>query len=257
MAKKKKKKEAEESAKDGNVVLFTALSMILLAFFIVLNSIATLDQNRKLAALGSLIGSFGILPGGVLTEKGKRLLPYESPVVEKGENMFDESMRAIERYIVEYQLAENVGFTYEGGNLTISIRSDYIFHPGTAKLKQESLPFLDLVTRLVSSVSNKVWVEGHLDKGEAASIQTDPWELSLNRAIEVMSYTVERGNISPERFSVGGYGASKPAREVSWVRRRIDGRVDITLLGEVMPEKKGKRGVFNYKGFTFTLKNGD
>jgi len=125
---KKKKKEADEVAKDGNVVLFTALSMILLAFFIVLNSLAVVDTNRKLSALGSLLGSFGVLPGGLLTTDGESLLPYESPIVSEGEH-FSENMEAVEKYIVKYQLVDEVGFTFEGTNLVVSVSSDLLFHP--------------------------------------------------------------------------------------------------------------------------------
>lgn len=62
--KQKKGQSQGGSGQAGIRVLTVALFIILLAFFIVLNSIAVIDESRTLAALGSLIGSFGILPGG-------------------------------------------------------------------------------------------------------------------------------------------------------------------------------------------------
>ena len=63
---KKNKDEAESnSAEAGIRVMTVALFIILLAFFIVLNSIAVVDERNTLEALGSLTGSFGILPGGL------------------------------------------------------------------------------------------------------------------------------------------------------------------------------------------------
>ncbi|MFB6359078.1 MAG: flagellar motor protein MotB, partial [Thiohalorhabdaceae bacterium] len=49
---------------DGSRVMFVSLFMILLAFFILLNSIATIQEQRKKEALESLGGAFGQLPAG-------------------------------------------------------------------------------------------------------------------------------------------------------------------------------------------------
>jgi len=250
---KKKKKSAEEAAKDGNVILFTALSMILLAFFIVLNSIAVIDQNRKLEAWGSLLGGFGILPGGVLLEKGDQLLPYESPILTEGE-MYEDIMLQTERFIVDYQLVEDVGFSYEGRNLTISISSDLLFLPDSLAFNPKNIPFLNLLTRLVGAVENRVRISGYMNKEEAAG-HADPWNFSLNRAIKVLDHMLERGNLMPERFSIGGYGAEKPYVIAAGGLKRKDSRIDITLVGEVRLDKgDDEKGLYRYKGFVFDFK---
>lgn len=254
MARKRKKKTVEGAAKDANVVMFTALSMILLAFFIVLNSIAVIDQNRKLAAWGSLLGSFGILPGGVLLQKGEQLLPYESPVVAEGEGLED-TMQAIERYIVEYQLIEDVAFTYEGRNLRISVSSELLFLPGTDRFNPANLPFLNLITRLVGNSENRVGVEGHLAEKEVARYGVDPWELSLKRGIKVIDYMRSRGKVPAERFSLGAYGTTKPLKNKGSLKKK-DGRIDITFLGEIRLRKREDRGIYRYKGFIFDFREG-
>ena len=58
-------KADDDAALGGNRILIVALFIILLAFFIVLNSIAVVDERRKLEAIGSLVGTFGILPSGL------------------------------------------------------------------------------------------------------------------------------------------------------------------------------------------------
>jgi len=250
---KKKKKTMEEAAKDGNVILFTALSMILLAFFIVLNSIATLDQNRKLAALGSLVGSFGILPGGVLTDKGEKLTPYESPIVAEGE-MFEDSMRSLEKYVVQYQLTKDIDFRYSGGDITIAINSELLFKEGTVRIRHEALSLLNIITRLAGAVESKIMVEGYVDAGEIVKFGGDPWDLSLSRGIEIMEYMTVNGEISPYRFSVGGYGAAKPRKASPGDMRRSASRVEIVLLGDIDIRSGEEDGVYDYKGFKFGFK---
>ncbi len=249
---KKKKKRAEVAVPDGNVILFTALSMIMLAFFIVLNSIAVIDTNRKLAALGSLLGSFGILPGGVLLEKGDQLLPYESPILNDGE-MYDDVLLRAEKFIVDYQLSDEVGFNFEGKNLVISISTELLFMPGQAALDSRNLPFLNLITRLVASIGNRVRIEGFLTSEEVALYKEKNSDLSIHRAIKIMNYMTERGNIAPERFSVGGYDAEKPVIVSGDELKKKDGRIEITLLGEVKLTKK-EDDVYRYKEFKFDFK---
>ena len=252
---KKKKKEVEERVVDGNVVLFTALSMILLAFFIVLNSIAVVDQNKKLEAWGSLLGSFGILPGGVLLNEGDNLLPYESPIVEQGE-MYQDTKRVMERYIVEYQLTKDVGFTYEGKNLTISINNDFLFLPGKTELDRKNLPFLNLVTRLIGTVDNKVRIEGYAGEREGRNSSLNIWDLALLRGISTMEHMVEKGRISPERFSIGAYTNKEGFEGRDKKSGKTFGRIDITLLGDVRVGNKDDDGLYRYKGFIFDFGEG-
>ena len=81
--------QSENTAGQSGIrVLIVSLFIILLAFFIVLNSIGVVDERRKLEALGSLIGSFGILPGGLSPMKsggGNIALP-QSPIMSHTES---------------------------------------------------------------------------------------------------------------------------------------------------------------------------
>ena len=60
--KREKPEELTVYYTDGFIVQFTALVMILLALFILLNALATLNDSKKRKAIGSLLGSFGDLP---------------------------------------------------------------------------------------------------------------------------------------------------------------------------------------------------
>ena len=250
---KKKKKDAEQAVKDGNVILFTALSMILLAFFIELNSLAVVDTNRKLEALGSLLGSFGVMPGGVSPSEGESMLPNESPIVSEGE-FFSDNLVQMERYVVAYQLIKDVGFTFEGENLVISISNDLLFEPGSDDLKLSNLSFLNLVTRLIGTVENKMWIEGHLDNKETQSIETNPWDPSLRRSVKVVEHMINKGLLPPERFSIGGYGNVKPIIRKKGKIAKKNGRIDISFVGNIrIGKEKDDSSIYRFKGFTFSF----
>ena len=71
---KRRREELTVYYTDGFIVQFTALVMILLALFILLNALATLNDSKKRKAIGSLLGSFGVLPSGVVRTKKANLL---------------------------------------------------------------------------------------------------------------------------------------------------------------------------------------
>ena len=63
MAKRSRGVENDSGSNVG-LVMMLSLFLILLTFFILLNSIATMDERRTRVAIGSLMGAFGIFKGG-------------------------------------------------------------------------------------------------------------------------------------------------------------------------------------------------
>ncbi|MCU0594180.1 MAG: hypothetical protein MUC98_01780, partial [Desulfobacterota bacterium] len=55
----------EPTGGDGGLTLTVSLFLILLVFFILLCSIAIIDQARVRLAIGSLVGSFGSFHAGM------------------------------------------------------------------------------------------------------------------------------------------------------------------------------------------------
>jgi hypothetical protein len=80
----KKKKKIDGEGADIGMVMTVSLFLILLTFFILLNSIAVIDEHRSRMAIGSLIGAFGGLPGGLSPlETGKSIMPPSAPMVKE------------------------------------------------------------------------------------------------------------------------------------------------------------------------------
>ena len=80
----KKKKKIDDDGADIGIVMTVSLFLILLTFFILLNSIAVLDEHRSRVAIGSLIGAFGGLPGGLSPMKaGKNIMPPSAPMIDE------------------------------------------------------------------------------------------------------------------------------------------------------------------------------
>ncbi len=216
-------------------VLFTALSVILLAFFILLNSIAVLDERRVRVALGSLSGSFGILPAGVSVgkDKGESIFPSTPPMVESEANIY-QMIDRLERYIEKKNMGNDVSIQTEERGLKIILSDSILFVSGSAELSRKSFHLLDNICVLLNMTSKPLHIEGHTDN---IPINTrkfpSNWELSTSRAISVLRYMVEKGDIAPNRLAAVGYGETCPLFPNNTTRNRvINRRVEIIMLSE-------------------------
>ena len=84
----RKKKNKEEAGTDIGVVMTCSLFLIILTFFILLNSIAVIDDKRSRQAIGSLVHAFGSFDGDFSNfEARDSLMSLSPPPVEQNINI--------------------------------------------------------------------------------------------------------------------------------------------------------------------------
>ncbi len=238
----------ERGAASSFTVLFTSLSVILLAFFILLNSIAVLDEKKVKAAWGSLLGSFGILPSGmnVGKDEGEWIFPSVAPMIESEGDIYMMIDR-LEKYIEKDNMGDDVAIQTGARGLKIALSDKILFVSGSAELLSRSFHLLDKICVLLNMTSEPLHIEGHTDN---IPINTrrfpSNWELSAARAISVLRYMAEKGGIAPNRLAAAGYGAARPLLPNNTPKdRTINRRVEIIMLAEDeegQVNDKGKEG---------------
>lgn len=69
-----------------------------------------------------------------------------------------------------------------------------------------------LFSNLEPTTYRQIQVEGHTDDRtfRGAKYPTDNWELSTARALSVVHYLMEQGQLAPDRFSATGYAQYRP-----------------------------------------------
>jgi chemotaxis protein MotB len=109
------------------------------------------------------------------------------------------------------QLKEAIDIADDERGIVVSLQEQILFHPGKASIKKDFFPVLDSIARAIASCPNDILIMGHTD---SIPIQTEKyasnWELSSYRGLSVLRYFVEKRHLAPSRFSVGGYGPSRP-----------------------------------------------
>jgi outer membrane protein OmpA-like peptidoglycan-associated protein len=117
--------------------------------------------------------------------------------------------------------------------VTVRILADgLLFRPGRAELLPALLPALDEVARELRKRHGPVRVEGHTCDLPTANAQfASNWELSAQRAVNVLHYLVGAKGLAAPRFSAAAYAATRPvAPNNGEANRRRNRRVDLVLL---------------------------
>jgi chemotaxis protein MotB len=257
----RKKRVYVEPKQDVGIFLYTSLMLILLTFFIVLCSMGVQDERKQRMAMNSLMGSFGILPGGRSAYEnpgGRDLLPQAAPLKQRPVDI-----RRIRSTLSENGIISGMAVSQGILGVTITIKSNLLFKSGSDEFAPESRAVLESLARVFSEIDNPVAITGHTDSipYEGAPFYSN-WALSAARAVAVVNYLAGKG-IDYERLSAYGMGAQRPMTSNSDAYgRALNRRVEITILGDTRGgvdlksiDESGREPVrtFRYKGYNFSL----
>ena len=231
-AAKKRSSSAENEPAQGDsfVVLFTALMMILLAFFILLNSLSTIDERRKRMAIGSILGSFGIMPSGQGYDHKGEFAPKTSPIM--GGVRQEVFLRVLGRIFSGFAAANQVRIFTRGGEVILSFRSDILFPSGVSDVSPAAFGLLDQVASVVFLFRHAIRIEGHADSSPGLR-QVDNWRVSTQRAISVLRYLKDVCRVPAELMTVAGYSDTRPADEALKANGEKHRRVEIVFTGHM------------------------
>jgi chemotaxis protein MotB len=260
-----KKPKIEERPVDSFTPMYVALMILLMAFFIVLNSMAVPSQENKRKVIDSLIGTFGVPKGGQLfslvsetvTSSTKELEP-PPPTEDKGNNYIPKIIDKIKKHA----MAEYMDFSVSGMNVEISIDSKVTFRPGDDTLKEGVYPILNAIADKALETNCSIMIEGHTDGNKISSARfPSNWELSSYRANAVMRYLIEKRRMHPLKLAAFGYAHSRPlVPNDTAANRDKNRRVQILLLGVgAKTTQTGLKSWWERIGFTnpFDSKDGE
>jgi len=252
---KRKRNIDDESGVNVGSIMTVSLFLILLTFFILLNSIAVIDQRKKILATGSLLGAFGSFSGGLSPLKtGESILPLSPPMAEKKLDI--EDLLAV----MDKKMVGQIKVESHKDREIITINKKVLFDKDKSKLKSSSYPLLNKLCSLIRKGDYPVEIVGHTDNRPAEEKgYKSNWEISTLMAIRVLRYFVEKAKVSPERLTAYGCGSnrqivSNDTRQLRAQNRRIDIVLHFKIPAYVKRiYKKRPAGWFTYKKFDFKV----
>lgn len=137
--------------------------------------------------------------------------------------------------VVDFPELADIGIetSNRAGDTVISVPAEVTFGSGKATLTKDGRAAIQKVAaRLKSDFprSAKFYIEGHTDSDPITKSNFDSnRDLSIKRAMAVLTYLVENGDVPDERFVVVGHGQYAPVASNAGPQKAKNRRVEIVV----------------------------
>lgn len=266
------RKDAHEEEEPENherwAVSYADMMTVLVGLFIVLYSVSQVDQTkfeelRQSLAVGfgnnapsMLEGATGALTGveatnispDLATEVGVATEPVVTPEEGPTEDELNVQAAAVEydrlqaianqvdAALQTQSLGDRVRFRVTERGLIIGmVADDVFFTAASAQLSDTAARVIDTITPVLVGLPDEVSVEGHANILPVSGRYATNWELSADRATQVLRRMVEVGGLPGGRVSAVGYGDARPLDDPGMDPLEVNRRVDVVLLSS-LPE---------------------
>ncbi|HOQ38103.1 MAG TPA: flagellar motor protein MotB [Acetivibrio sp.] len=254
--------EQEEVSEGAPEWLTTYSDMVtlLLTFFVMLFSMATIDKQKFEQVANSLRAAFmsnnnegmfdykegtevysitqSINSGEILEDGDEAFIKGESSVdgndlgTKGGQaEKLEEFIEQIEKLAEEMELGDYVKVIDEETYLTLRIDSVILFDLGKADIKDSGKETLRKIGNLLKELDKGASVQGHTDNLPINTMLFPTnWELSTKRATNVVLFLIEESGVDPTKLTATGNGEFRPiAPNDTEENRQKNRRIDIVI----------------------------
>lgn len=228
-------KKGGQAVSQGWLVTFSDLVTLLLTFFVLLLSMSTLDKkiitiaftnfSDKAAFLDSRAS--GRIPQEI--ELIEEILENPWEILDKKNRIKDLLFpdRVLHPDINRSTLDQNIQVLNRPEGVALVLSDKLLFAPESSRLSSQATRLLEQIRLLIMAVNAPVNVAGYTDA--TGGPHYDNTRLSAERALTVLNHFLTHG-LSPEQFSVSGYGPHRPlASNQTPSGRKQNRRVEIVL----------------------------
>jgi len=206
--KPRKKSQEAEPPVAGWQTIYCSLALILVALFAMLVSYSTVEMDKL--SLFTRRG-YEVIEEGDRPIGGEDMLLLSSDGPEGLEGTVVPAMKSLGRYLRDIGLGKSVRIEEIERGFKATFESHVLFPSGVALINRAAYPTLDEIITIARKDLFTIRVEGHADN---IPIHTprfpSNWELSTTRAVNILRYLLERGDLSAERLSAVGFGQYHP-----------------------------------------------
>jgi chemotaxis protein MotB len=225
----------------GWLVQFGDLMSLLLCFFVLLLSMATMDKKKVEEYFEIMRRSMGFLDGAIDTAEAENetLAEYQADKSESGtsDDEGSDSEAADVAQLVEEVTqqfndisdkdSQEVQLTQKGNNeFTLDIPSELLFDEGEYNLTDpRAKRFIAKISKIVRTMTMNfdIEVQGYTASNyqRGNGIPRDSWDLSALRAISVVKEFI-KNEIDPATLKVSAFGSYRPKSDNAFENRRVE-----------------------------------
>lgn len=235
MSGRRRKGHAEEHHVDERwLVSYADMITVLMALFIVLYALSTVNQKKYDELKNSLASGFGSTKSSKV-DQAKGIVRKED--VKKDGAGFSNSTIAVMQAASEIQdelkaagIAGKVSVKAGSNSITLSlVGSSAYFDGNDANLSVSALNTLHKLSPTLKKHAGSVTIEGHADPHGSAGTWGNDWNLASARANSVVQYMVGNKSIDPSDISSVSFGSENAKSGTSEAVIEHNRRVDIVL----------------------------
>lgn len=238
MARRQKKADPPPPGSPLWMATFSDMITQVLAFFILLFSFSSVNEQKFKDAVASLQAALGVLPASTSIISAPVVRPGTGgsslQFTQQEEQPLSTVQRQLKGALADYNVEQFVRLEPAERALVIHFDSALLFDSGHAIIKTEAIPALDAIGRVLSGMGNQIRVEGHTDSDPILSspLFPDNWALGSGRAHSVLTYMKVFHNLPDARMSIASYADTRPVASNSTPDGKSKNRrVDIVVLG--------------------------
>lgn len=266
----RREKKPEEKKGSAWLVTFSDLMTLLLTFFVLLLSMAVIDERRVREVLFTVRGSLGI-GKAISTPMSDKNIPR--PVTPGVFDMPTDDLEPLRDMLWE-DPNQDVTLLSNRYIEIISVSADALFAPGETTLTAKGQALLGRIVPILHNLDYPILLAGHTsparDEVDEYRVTLDPyafsptWELSFLRAMSVYLLFKDMG-LPSDKIMVEGFGEYRPRvsnntpmgratnRRVDIVLDKRNKDVDLKPEGMGREAEKGPRKSYEQNGFIFDL----
>jgi chemotaxis protein MotB len=207
----------------GWQLVYTGFVLILLCFFIMLTSFASLEQSKISRFVQAFSTAVTVFSGGRSLEKGTTMIDAQAMIMNKEDKMAQlfETISALKQSNDLHQ----VGLSRGSHGVVMTLSDNLLFSSGEATLSSAAGPLLGKIGKIIKVVQVPVEIQGHTDNVPIRSLAyPSNWELSTARAVNVLRFLIEQHAIAAENLSAVGLASYQPEASNASVRGRAKNR---------------------------------
>lgn len=250
------KHDHEEHADETWLIPYADLLTLLLALFIVLYAMSSVDAQKfqdmsKAFSIAFSTGSGVLDESGVITRanqmqeenKTRRNNEESKDSQQNVQNMeqlrqqeqqdLEKLKRQIDDYIKKSGLTTQLDTKLNQSELLITISDNALFRSGESELKPESKQLAIAISNILQQYPDyEIEVSGHTDNQPINTAQfRSNWDLSTMRAVRFMDVLLQNKQLEPARFVAQGYGENHPiASNDTEQGRSKNRRVEVSII---------------------------
>ncbi|WP_343223702.1 flagellar motor protein MotB [Paenibacillus oenotherae] len=267
MSKKRHRSEHhEEHADETWLIPYADLLTLLLALFIVLYAMSSVDSKKfedmsKAFSIAFNTG-VGVLENTTIVETGQQMEKdnetrrkssdeenkdndkQRQALMQKEQEDLEKLKKQIDQYIKSNGLTTQLNTKLNQSQLMLTISDNALFPSGSASLKANSRELAGAIANMLKKYPEyEIVVSGHTDDQPISNREfRNNWELSFQRALNFMEILLTNSKHDPKLFSAIGHGEYRPvATNDTTVGRAKNRRVEVSIIRRYADPEKAQQ----------------